>query len=307
MRLVTYACRGTRRLGAMVGERDVVDLNRACGGDARVPPDMLAFLAGGDASMDAARAGLARVQDDVRGDRDAAIADGLLFPLGEPGIRLEAPIPRPRSVLAVGVNYKDHAAEAKIEPPKRPMIFAKVASCITGPGMPIHRPKVSPFLDWEGELCFVIGTRARHVPAARALEHVAGYMIGDDVSVRDWQVHTPTFMMGKSFDTHGPTGPWLVTRDEIPNPHTLALKTWVNGVLKQDANTRDLIFGVEALIEYVSQAFTLEPGDVVFTGTPSGVGFIRNPREFLKAGDVVRVAIDGLGVLENPVIEEPEA
>ena len=302
MRLVTYTARDTMRLGAMRGEREIVDVSRASGG--HLPSDMLGFLAAGDAAMDAARAALARVESTAR---DRAIADGLLVALDEPGVRLEAPIPRQRSVLAAGVNYKDHAAEAKIEPPKRPMIFAKVASCITGPGMPIHRPKVSPFLDWEGELCFVIGRRARHVPAARALEHVAGYMIGDDVSVRDWQVHTPTFMMGKSFDTHGPTGPWLVTRDEVSDPHVLGLKTWVNGVLKQDANTRDLIFGIPALIEYVSQAFTLEPGDVVFTGTPAGVGFIRNPREFLKAGDVVRVAIDGLGVLENPVIEEPEA
>jgi len=176
VRLVTYTARGTTRLGAMLDDVDVVDLNRACARDRTraiadflVPPEMLAFLAGGEPAMEAARSALARVQDHLRMHRDAALAEGLLFGLGEPGVRLEAPVPRPGKVLAVGVNYKDHAAETKIEAPKRPMIFAKVSTCITGPGMPIHRPKVSPFLDWEGELCFVIGRRARHVAAADAL------------------------------------------------------------------------------------------------------------------------------------------
>jgi 2-keto-4-pentenoate hydratase/2-oxohepta-3-ene-1,7-dioic acid hydratase in catechol pathway len=320
MRLVTYTFRGTTRLGAVVSDAEVVDLNRACAlhraergerraralADFLVPADMPAFLAAGEPALDAARAALAHVAEDVCARADEARAAGLLFRLDEPGFRLEAPVPRPGKVLAVGVNYKDHAAEAKIDLPTRPMIFSKVTTCMNGPGRPIHRPRVSAFLDWEGELCFVIGKHARHVPAARALEHVAGYMVGNDVSVRDWQVHSRTMMMGKSFDTHGPTGPWLVTRDEVPDPHALDLKTWVNGVLKQDSNTRHLIFGVEPLIEYLSDAFTLEPGDVVFTGTPSGVGFARSPREFLKAGDVVRVEITGLGALENPVVDEPE-
>ena len=318
MRLVTYALRGTTRLGAMRGDREVIDLNRACAlhraerderraralADFLVPSDMLPFLQAGEPALDAARAALAHVEEHVRTRTEEAIAAGLLLRLDEPGVRLEAPLPRPGKVLVVGVNYKDHAAETKIELPKHPMIFSKVTTCVNGPGRPIHRPRVSAFLDWEGELCFVIGKHARHVPAARALEHVAGYMIGNDVSVRDWQVHSRTMMMGKSFDTHGPIGPWLVTRDEVPDPHVLDLKTWVNGVLKQDSNTRHLIFGVEALIEYLSQAFTLEPGDVVFTGTPSGVGFARSPREFMKAGDVVRVEITGLGGLENPVVDE---
>jgi 2-keto-4-pentenoate hydratase/2-oxohepta-3-ene-1,7-dioic acid hydratase in catechol pathway len=316
MRLVTYTFRGTTRLGALVGDHDVVDLNRACAldradrgerraqalADFLVPSDMLAFLRAGEPALEAARSALARVAE----RDDAARAAGLVFRTDEPGFRLEAPVPRPGKVLAVGVNYKDHAAEAKIDLPTRPMIFSKVTTCITGPGMPVHRPRVSAFLDWEGELCFVVGRWARHVPAARALEHVAGFMVGNDVSVRDWQVHSRTMMMGKSFDTHGPTGPWLVTRDEVPDPHALDLRTWVNGALKQDSNTRHLIFGVEALVEYLSQAFTLEPGDVVFTGTPSGVGFARSPREFMKAGDVVRVEIAGLGTLENPIVEEPE-
>jgi 2-keto-4-pentenoate hydratase/2-oxohepta-3-ene-1,7-dioic acid hydratase in catechol pathway len=170
--------------------------------------------------------------------------------------------------------------------------------------MPIERPRVSDKLDFEGELCFVIGRRARHVSAAEADGCIAGYMIGNDVSVRDWQFHSPTWMMGKSFDTHGPTGPWLTTRDEVPDPTALHLRTWVNGVLKQDASTGDMIFGVGALVEYLSQAFTLEPGDVVFTGTPAGVGSTRSPREYLREGDVVRIEITGLGVLENRVAAE---
>jgi 2-keto-4-pentenoate hydratase/2-oxohepta-3-ene-1,7-dioic acid hydratase in catechol pathway len=257
--------------------------------------------------MDAARAALAHAQDAVRARRDEALASGLLFATAEPGFRLEAPVQRPGKVLAVGVNYKDHSAETGIPLPKRPMIFSKGSTCIVGPGAPIEKPRFSPFLDWEGELCFVVGKPARHVPAARALEHVAGYTIGHDVSVRDWQVHSQTMMMGKSFDTHGPIGPWLVTRDDVPDPQALDLTTTVNGVEKQHASTSQMIFGVAALIEYLSQAFTLEPGDVVFTGTPSGVGVARDPKEFLKAGDVVRIEITGLGALENPVVDEPEA
>jgi len=319
MRLVTYTFRGTTRLGAMLGERQVIDLNRACalhraGHDERrrrtladflVPPEMAAFLQAGDPAMDAARSAVTHAAECVRERPEEAIATGLLFGLDEPGLRLEAPVGRPGKILAVGVNYRDHSAETGIPLPKRPMIFSKVSTCVNGPGMPIVKPRVSPFLDWEGELCFVVGRHARRVPAERALEHVAGYMIGNDVSVRDWQVHSQTMMMGKSFDTHGPTGPWLVTRDEIPDAGSLDLRTWVNGVLKQSSDTSQLIFGVAALVEYLSQAFTLEPGDVVFTGTPAGVGVARDPKEFLEAGDVVRVAISGLGVLENPVVDEP--
>src|SRR5436190_11489481 len=317
MRLVTYTFRGTTRLGALVGDAEVVDLNRACAlhraergerraralADFLVPPDMLAFLQAGDPAMDAARAALAHMRD-LRTPL-AGLASGLVFGTDEPGLSLEAPVPRPGKVLAVGVNYKDHAEEAKIPLPERPIIFTKLPSCVIGTGAPIHRPRVSTKLDFEGELCVVIGKHARHVAAADADGCVAGYMIGNDVSVRDWQFHSPTWIMGKSFDTHGPTGPWLVTRDEIPDPASLHLKTWVNGVLKQDASTGAMIFGVGALIEYVSQAFTLEPGDVIFTGTPAGVGSTRSPREWLKAGDVVRVEITALGMLENRVVDEP--
>lgn len=306
MRLVTYGTKTTTRLGAMLDEKLGIDLNRA-GSSAGVPlpTDMLAFLEAGDAALERARRVLAWARDHVGARRAEAVESGVAFVLGERGTRLEAPIPRPGKVLALGVNYKDHSAEANIELPKRPMIFSKVSSCITGPGAPIHLPKASPFLDYEGELCLVVGKRARHVAPADASAHIAGYMIGNDVSVRDWQFHSPTWMMGKSFDTHGPTGPWLVTRDEIPDVGALQLRTWVNGDLRQDARTADLIFGVEPIVEYLTKAFTLEPGDVIFTGTPAGVGALRDPRIYMKTGDVVRIEITGLGVLENTVIDEP--
>jgi 2-keto-4-pentenoate hydratase/2-oxohepta-3-ene-1,7-dioic acid hydratase in catechol pathway len=308
MRLVTYTFRGSTRLGAMNGDAEVIDLARAAAyaRTAAVPADMLALLAGGDDALAGARAALAAAQGLIRHDRARASEDGVLFETREAGFRLEAPVPRPGKVLAIGLNYRDHAAEANMEIPKQPVVFPKVTTCITGPGAPIHRPRVSRALDWEGEFCFVIGRRARHVGAAEAPRHIAGYTIGNDVSVRDWQFHSGTWMMGKGFDTHGPLGPWLVTPDEVGDPARLEIKTWVNGQLKQHSNTGQLIFAPGAIIEYITKAFTLEPGDVVFTGTPSGVGASRKPPEFLKAGDTVRIAIDRLGVLENPVIEEPE-
>jgi 2-keto-4-pentenoate hydratase/2-oxohepta-3-ene-1,7-dioic acid hydratase in catechol pathway len=285
MKLLTFTLDGRTRTGALAGEAHVVDLPAA---DPAIPADMLALLAGGDAVLDRARAAI----------KEAAAR----IPLA--AVTIEAPVPRPGKALAIGLNYRDHAAESGQQIPERPVVFCKVTTCITGPGKPIHRPRVSGALDWEGELVFVIGRRARHVAAKDALKYVAGYTIGNDVSVRDWQFHAPTWTMGKGFDTHGPIGPWLVTGDEV-DAGNLGIRTYVNGELKQSSNTSQLIFGVPALIEYLSTAFTLEPGDIVFTGTPAGVGVSRKPPEFMKAGDVVRVEIDGLGTLENPVIEEP--
>jgi 2-keto-4-pentenoate hydratase/2-oxohepta-3-ene-1,7-dioic acid hydratase in catechol pathway len=176
--------------------------------------------------------------------------------------------------------------------------------CIVGPGQPIQMPRQSRAVDWEGELCIVIGKAARYVSAAEASEYVAGYCIGNDVSVRDWQFHSPTWIMGKAFDTHGPLGPWLVTPDEV-DVRNLEVQTFVNGEKKQESNTDQLIFGVGEIVEYLSAGMTLDPGDVIFTGTPAGVGGARRPPEFLKPGDTVRIEITGLGVLENPVAEAP--
>lgn len=309
MRLVTYTFRGVTRLGATNGEAEVIDLARAGSlrGAAPVPDDMLALLGGAEAALANARRALAAGIELVQRDREQAVERGIVFGMREPGFALEAPIRRPPKVLGIGLNYRDHAAETKQEIPKQPVVFTKLSTCITGHGMPIRRPRVSSAVDWEGEFCFVIGRRARRVRAADAPRYIAGYTIGNNVSVRDWQFHSPTWMMGKGFDTHGPLGPYLVTPDEAGNVANLEIKTWVNGELKQNSNTSELIFNPGAIIEYLTQVFTLEPGDVVFTGTPAGVGASRRPPEWLKAGDLVRIAISRLGVLENPVVDEPES
>jgi len=311
MRLVTYTSRGTTRLGAAVGADHVVDLARgfaaraASGGEhalRALPVDTLGLLDLGDEGLDAARAVVAWAESRLD---DAALRDaGVLWRTDESGFQLEAPIPEPRTVYAIGLNYRAHAAEIGAAVPTRPIVFAKVRSCIVGSGTAIEVPKASEQVDWEAELCFVIGTGGRHIAAKDALDHIAGYMNGNDVSVRDWQMHFPTWMMGKGFDTHGPTGPYLVTRDEVPDPHSLKLQLWVNDVLKQDSSTDDLIFNIPQIIEYVSEAVTLQPGDIFFTGTPAGVGMGRSPQEWMKAGDRIRIAIGNLGVLENPVIAE---
>ena len=300
MKLVTYTNAGNARLGAMLDDKTIVDLNRASGG--KLPTDMMGFLNAGADAMAAAKT----VVDAARSAGAAgASATGVIFSLDVPGTRLEAPVPRPGKVLAIGLNYRDHAEETGAEIPKRPIVFAKMPTCITSTGAPVHLPKVSSALDWEGELCFVVGKRGRHIAAADAMSYVAGFCNGNDLSVRDWQFHAPTWTMGKGFDTHGPIGPWLVTTDDIPDVNNLDVKTYVNAELVQNSNTKHLIFGVGAIIEYLSAAFTLEPGDVVFTGTPAGVGLGRKPPSYMKAGDVVRVEISGLGVLENHVIDEP--
>jgi 2-keto-4-pentenoate hydratase/2-oxohepta-3-ene-1,7-dioic acid hydratase in catechol pathway len=165
---------------------------------------------------------------------------------------------------------------------------------------------VSEQVDYEGELGIVIGRRCRHVPARRAREVVAGWLVVNDVSVRDWQQRSPTFTMGKSWDTHGPIGPWLVTDDELDDPHDLRIRTTVNGELRQDGRTADMVFDCWEMIEHLSTAFTLEPGDIISTGTPAGVGMARRPPAWLRAGDTVRIEIDGIGALENPVVDEPD-
>jgi 2-keto-4-pentenoate hydratase/2-oxohepta-3-ene-1,7-dioic acid hydratase in catechol pathway len=186
------------------------------------------------------------------------------------------------------------------------MIFNKQSTSVTSPGSVIHLPRVSDKLDYEGELAVVIGRRCRHVPKSRAAEVIVGYTIAHDVSVRDWQRRVPTFTMGKSFDTHCPLGPCIVTADEIGDPHGLELQTWVNGESRQHSNTRELLFDCFELVEHLSTAFTLEPGDIISTGTPGGVGVAMKPPKYLKAGDVVKISIDKIGTLENSVIAEPE-
>jgi len=316
MKLVSFIRHGMTRTGVIRDNDDIVDLNTALAArlcDEGVPrPELTAHALNPNTMIDLLAVGTPGIQEIAKTlewlDRGGisqtqALENGSIVQLDN--VQLAAPIPRPGKVLAIGINYRAHASEMERDLPEHPTVFTKVSTCIVGPQHPIYAPAESQMLDWEGELCVVIGKYARHVKAENALAYVAGYMNGNDVTVRDWQRHTPTWMMGKSWDTHGPTGPWILTADEVPDPTTLTLSTFVNNVEKQNASTGDLLFDIPQLIEYLSTAFTLEPGDVIFTGTPAGVGQARDPQEWLKPGDTVRVEISGLGHLDNPVIEEP--
>lgn len=226
--------------------------------------------------------------------------------------KLLAPIERPGKFLGIGMNYSKHADEAEklgLARPKSQLWFNKQTTCLSGPHDVID-PGVTEKLDYEVELGVVIGLAAKGVSEADAKDHVFGYLVANDVSARDWQMSSPTFTLGKSFDTHGPIGPWIVTADEIPDPHTLTVRCLVNGKVRQESNTKELIFNVWQQISYLSTAFTLEPGDILATGTPEGVGVGMTPPTFLKSGDVVRCEIDGIGAIENrvaafnPIVDE---
>ena len=218
--------------------------------------------------------------------------------------KLLAPIPRPPKLICVGLNYRDHAAECGLAIPTAPTIFNKFPNTVIGPGDPIVLPRNSSQPDYEAEFAFVIGKGGRHIPADRWREHVFGYMNLNDVSARDFQMATSQWLMGKTFDTFAPTGPWLVTADEIADPHRLAIRMTVSGEVLQESNTSNLIFGVPELIEHLSSVVTLEPGDIVSTGTPGGVGFVRKPPRYLRPGDECIVEVEGLGRLHNPVVAE---
>ncbi|MEO8097935.1 MAG: fumarylacetoacetate hydrolase family protein [Acidobacteriota bacterium] len=219
-------------------------------------------------------------------------------------VKIIAPVPRPNKVICVGLNYRDHAAESRAEIPTVPTIFNKFPNVVIGPGAPIILPKASRKPDYEAEFAFVIGKGGRHIPQARAMEHVFGYTIINDVSARDFQTATTQWLMGKTFDTFCPMGPWIVTADEITDPHALDISLEIGGETLQKSNTREMVFDLPKLIEYISTVVTLEPGDVCATGTPAGVGFARKPPRWLKAGEEVTVRISGIGALTNPVVAE---
>ncbi len=287
MKLVTFTHQGVTRTGVVDGDQ-VVDVSVADG----VPDEMLALLEGGDATLEAVRAAISGAPRLARDE-----------------VHLESPILRPPKILAIGVNYADHIAEAKdsgMQVPEHPVVFNKQSTSAHPPFDPFHLPRASHVLDYEGELGVVIGKRCRHVPRERAEEVIAGYTVVNDVTVRDWQLRTPTWTMGKSFDTHCPMGPWILTADEFGDPHTHDIKTWVNGELRQSSNTKNLVHDCFGLVEHLSTSFTLEPGDVIATGTPGGVGIAMKPPKLLVEGDLVRIAIDGLGEIENGVVAEPE-
>ncbi len=283
MKIARFTHDGRTRLGVVLGE-EIADVGSA---RADLPTDLGALLEG---------EGLAAVAPLVAGAARLPLAD----------VTLEAPVVRPPEFLAIGLNYALHIAESGREAPKVPVVFNKQATCVNRPGGDVHVPAPAPdMIDYEGELGVVIGKTAKRVSAADALDYVAGYLIVNDVSVRDWQRASATMTMGKSWDTHGPIGPWLTTADEVPDPQNLSIKTWVSGDLRQDGNTKNMIFPVAQLIEHLSTAITLLPGTIIATGTPEGVGMAMTPTGFMKAGDTVRIEVEGLGVLENPVVAEP--
>jgi 2-keto-4-pentenoate hydratase/2-oxohepta-3-ene-1,7-dioic acid hydratase in catechol pathway len=285
MRLVSYESdRGTRVAGVRDG--GYVDLNAA---DAGVPSCIKQLLAQGPEGLARARAALEAGE-----------------PVAADAVRLLPPIPSPEKVVCVGVNYADHARESGMEPPPEPVIFSKFPSAVSRHGAPIVLPRLSARVDYEAELVVAIGRGGRHIAREAARDHVAGYCCGNDVSARDWQLDKPAgqWLLGKTFDTFAPFGPALVTADEVDDPGNLGIRLRLNGHTMQDSRTDQLIFPVDELIAYVSGVCTLSPGDLIFTGTPPGVGMARTPPVLLKPGDVVEVEIDRLGTLRNPVVAE---
>jgi len=274
------------RLGKVIDDR-VIDLTRAA---PELPRTIKGFLGEGEPALKR----LMQVDE----------TSGTLIPLSE--VRLHAPVPDPEKYLAIGMNYADHSDEVEklgLEKPEYQKWFNKQVSCITGPHDDIVAPAISDQLDYEVELAVVIGKRCRSISPEEARSVIGGYMVANDVSVRDWQFRTSTVTLGKSFDTHGPTGPWLTLAHEIADPHNLGLRTFVNGERRQDGNTRHLIYGIYEQISYLSQVMTLKPGDILATGTPAGVGLAFNPPKYLSPGDVVRLEIDGVGHIENHVVQ----
>jgi 2-keto-4-pentenoate hydratase/2-oxohepta-3-ene-1,7-dioic acid hydratase in catechol pathway len=264
--------------------------------------DEIVDLAAADPALDAPWAGLLERGDQCL-EQVRQIADSGGNRIRLDSVRLAAPV-RPRKFCAIGLNYADHVAESGLDTPEHLTVFMKAPSCVTGPFDPVERPLVSQWLDYEGELGFVIGRRCRHVSAHDAAGVIAGYLIVDDVSVRDWQIQTPQWSLAKSFDTHGPIGPWIVTADEVGDPHTLDIRTLVNGEVRQASNTSQLIFDCFRIVEILSQACTLEPGDVIATGTPSGIAAAMEGRPWLEPGDRIRIEIDQIGAIENEVVDE---
>lgn len=323
MKLATYILGKQSRVGVIEGKnvvdaRAAIDLARGRKG----PKSLYGITRFKQAASTLADAGLApREMKDALGAGDewlkalsivakgfnkelkgatAALFKGLIVPLAS--VRLGPPVARPGKITCVGLNYADHAREQGIEPPASPIFFLKSANTISGPGDPIVLPPNSDQVDFEAEFAVVLGRSGRRISEEKAYEHVAGYMILHDVTARDMQQEDKQWFRGKSCDTFAPTGPWIATKDDVPDPHSLNISCSVNGVTMQDSNTRNLIFKVPYLISYLSQSVQWEAGDVLSTGTPPGVGVFRKPPIFLKAGDTVSVTVEKLGTLTNPVV-----
>jgi 2-keto-4-pentenoate hydratase/2-oxohepta-3-ene-1,7-dioic acid hydratase in catechol pathway len=290
MKLVTYQkSDGIPLLGGIKGDR-VYSLHYATAG--RLPEDMRLFLEFGDQGMEVAREALENATGGISLDE----------------VSLLAPVTNPGKIIAIGLNYRDHVEEAGLPFPEIATMFCKFTSSVIGQGQAIRwRRQMTGKVDWEAELAVVIGRTARNVSEADALDHVAGYMNCNDVSARDLQLERgDQWLRGKCLDTFCPLGPWLVTRDEVPDPGALGIRALVNGMVMQDSTTANLIYDVPWLIRYLSEAFTLQPGDIIITGTPAGVGAFRQPPVWLDDGDEVTIEIDGLGSLTNPCVVEPD-
>lgn len=315
MQFVSFVQNGERRVGVHV-DGTIVDIRAALaarfaeGGEGRpkelaaalIPSDLVGLIERGEPALAQIRSAVdyALANQDAPGDPSEG---RLTYGLGDVGVY--APITNPSKVVAIGLNYLDHARESGMEPPKQPIFFTKYATAIVGPGSAVELPakEVSDEVDYEVELAVVIGKAARHVSEDEAMEYVFGYTILNDVSARDLQFEDGQWVKGKSLDTFAPMGPWVVTKDEIPDPHNLRIVLALNGEVVQDSNTSNLIFNVPQLIAYLSRLFTLRPGDVIATGTPPGVGMARDPQRFLKPGDTMVCEIQSIGSLENPVIQ----
>jgi 2-keto-4-pentenoate hydratase/2-oxohepta-3-ene-1,7-dioic acid hydratase in catechol pathway len=278
MKLATYTANGQTRTGIVVGDRIV------------------------DSGLNGTMMDLIREWDRQRPSLEVKAAAEGGMPLSS--VKLEAPIQRPGKIFAIGLNYADHIEESKMETPQRQVWFTKAQTSVNAPNDDIQIAKGTMTTDYEVELVAIIGKGGKHIGTADAPGAVFGYCVGNDVTERMWQHATPQWSLGKSFDTHAPFGPWIVTADEVGDPHTLGLRCFVNGQKRQDSNTRHLVFDIWQQIEHLSLGMTLEPGDVVFTGTPGGIGAAMDPRQFLKPGDIVRCEVDGLGHIENTLVAE---
>ena len=278
MKLATYTVNGATRTGIVVGDMVI---------DSGVPGTMIDLI---------------RDWERLKPELEARAATGTGLPLAS--VKLEAPVPRPGKIFAIGLNYADHIAESKMGTPERQVWFSKAQTSVNGPYDPIEIAKGTMTADYEAEMVAIIGAGGKHIGAADAPAAIFGYCIGNDVTERMWQHAGPQWTLGKSFDTHAPMGPWIVTADEVGDPHALGIRCFVNGEKRQNSNTRHLVFNIWQQVEHLSVGMTLEPGDCLFTGTPGGIGAAMDPRQFLKPGDVVRVEVDGLGHIEGTMVAE---
>jgi len=300
MRLITFtpktAPTSAPRAGALMpGEKTVLNFAVAVDASADVP--LLAWFDLDDEWLTKAR----QIHDALAKSTERAETLPRGSVLQRDDVVIGPPVPRPGKIICIGLNYKDHAAESNMPVPKSPISFSKYVTSVIGPDRPVRLPAVSQQVDYEAEMAIVIGRRAKHVPVERAFDYVLGYMNLNDVSARDLQFADGQWQRGKACDTFAPMGPFILTREAAGDPHALRIRCRVNGQTLQDSNTNQLVFGVDALVSFLSQTVTLEPGDVIATGTPPGVGFARKPPIFLKPGDVVEIEVEGLGILSNTV------